>query len=179
MYPRVARRQAASALAASGGCLRTPVPPARVIFGMLRARRMPILRRLIAAVMAPWLALLFAMPEAAHACAMHGGLGHAVGHVAATDQSAGTHHAMSHAMATPELSRTPAPTPASPTNATRCTCPDGCCTVVVADAEVPTSLSWVRALPAHREPAAPRALVSVALSTDVRLPFANGPPSPG
>lgn len=139
--------------------------------------RITTAHRVLAAVMAPWLALLFAMPEAAHACAMHGGQGHAMVHEAsasmAHDMSADLAAPTAPTAATAPSSPTPAPSP----NATHCTCPEGCCTVVVAFAAVPTSLSWVRELLAHRDPQYPRALPSVALSADVQLPFANGPPA--
>ena len=151
--------------------------------------RITAAHRVLAAVMAPWLALLFAMPEAAHACAMHGGQGHAMVHEAsesmAHDMAPGMSHGMSHDMsadlaaptATTAATAPSSPTPAPSPNATHCTCPEGCCTVVVAFAAVPTSLSWVRELLAHRDPQYPRALPSVALSADVQLPFANGPPA--
>ena len=152
---------------------------------MNRRIRITTARRVLAAVMAPWLALLFAMPEAAHACAMHGGQGHAMVHEAsasmAHDMAPGMSHDMSADLAEPTAPTAPtapsSPTPAPSPNATHCTCPEGCCTVVVAFAAVPTSLSWVRELLAHRDPQYPRALPSVALSADVQLPFANGPPA--
>ena len=152
---------------------------------MNRRIRITTARRVLAAVMAPWLALLFAMPEAAHACAMHGGQGHAMVHEAsasmAHDMAPGMSHDMSADLAAPTAPTAPtapsSPTPAPSPNATYCTCPEGCCTVVVAFAAVPTSLSWVRELLAHRDPQYPRALPSVALSADVQLPFANGPPA--
>jgi uncharacterized protein involved in copper resistance len=152
--------------------------------------RVTTARRLLATVLAPWLVLFLTMPGAVHTCAMHSVTGAAHVHGVATSQPSGDHAMAGHDMGAHDMAGTAmsgmshdavnidassAPAPDAPV----CSCPEGCCTVTVVSAEVPATLSWVRELLAHDEPAFPRTLGSVALATDVRLPFANGPPAQG
>lgn len=149
--------------------------------------RLTAARRLLATLLAPWLVIFLTLPEAVHTCAMHSAP--VAGAVAGHDHGAMSHGAMSHTamshraghqmegMSGMDMTGAPHDTPAS--DPTHCTCPEGCCTVAVSVAVVPASLSWVRALLAHEEPEFPRDDASVARSTDVRLPFANGPPAQG
>ncbi len=138
-------------------------------------RRVPLVRRLLATLLAPWLAVVLAMPEAVHTCAMHStGHEHVAEAPAPTMAGMAGMHGMSHESAPASASSTSNPGHDTPP----CTCPEGCCTVAsMATLEVPVSLSWVRVLLDHREPNFPREIASLVTSSDVRLPFANGPPA--
>ena len=143
--------------------------------------RVTAARRLVATLLAPCLVLFLTMPEAVHRCAMHSVAGAAHVHGAtATHHMAGHDVAMPHAgMSHGGMSHAASTAPSAPAGTPICSCPEGCCTVTVVSGEVPTTLSWVRELLTPHEPAYPRARVSVALSTAVQLPFANGPPTQG
>jgi uncharacterized protein involved in copper resistance len=153
--------------------------------------RVTTARRLLATLLAPWLAVFLTLPETLHSCAMHSVRGaahaHANVHAAASVVAPAApmaHHQMDGAsMAGMSHDGTSAashgaPDASSPAG-THCTCPEGCCTAAAPVALAPVSLQWVRELLGHQEPQYPRAQVAVASAADHRLPFANGPPARG
>ena len=143
--------------------------------------RVTTARRLLATLLAPWLVVFLTMPEAVHTCAMHsaGAMAHVHGAAAGGHQMDGMSGmemaGMSHDGASASAVTSGAPT--TPSRDVHCTCPEGCCTVAATVAVAPSSLSWVRELLGHQEPQYPGDVASAGLSTDVRLPFANGPPA--
>jgi hypothetical protein len=143
---------------------------------------MPSLARLSApftALFALWFAIVLGDPGMLHACPMHGGHGaHGTQQVSAPAPSHDTpgmhgHHADHSAThESDQRSRHDAPAPTGP-----CTCVGHCCAAAVlaplptvATLPVPAAVAEVRhplAAPSSPAPAAP----------DLRLPFANGPPT--
>jgi hypothetical protein len=137
-------------------------------------------RRLMAALLAPWLAVTLTVPDAVHSCALHSP---AAG--AATSPSPHAEHNPHAAhMAATSHEATPAATPAAtadaPATSTHhgdgCTCPEGCCTIATVRADTPVTLAWIPDA-VHREQPVLDLESAVALSTDHVLPFANGPPT--
>jgi hypothetical protein len=137
-------------------------------------RRLARYSRPLNALFALWFALVLGDPGVLHSCPMHGGHGSAhAGSVAATPTLHGAHaaHAAPAADAgAPEAAHhgdTPAP----------CTCVGHCCAAPavapvspVAVLAVPEAVADVRhpvSTPSRDAPASP----------DLRLPFANGPPT--
>ena len=133
---------------------------------MVTMQRSPA-TRVLAAVFAPWFAIVMAEPAALHQCAMHAG--HAV-HVAAP--------AMGHAHGMQAHGDdTPAHAPGEDSAARYCTCLGGCCAAAPVAVPVASELSripsQVRAVP---RPHPVEEVVSAA--AEHLLPFANGPPVP-
>jgi len=130
------------------------------------------MRRVLALLQAAWLALLIAEPASLHACAMHA-TGHA-GHTTRVDAPAQgpTEDAATHEHAHHEDA------PATPDDLTQsmCQCLADCC------AAAAVALFTAPDFPAVARIAATRTRVTVAAqgsarAPDLRLPFANGPPS--
>jgi hypothetical protein len=135
-------------------------------------RRLARFSRPLNALFALWFAMVLGDPGVLHACPMHGGHGATHSAAAASPAAHGEHsaHAMSAAEAAPEAGHhgdTPAP----------CTCVGHCC---AAPAVAPVSPAAAVAVPeavaeVRRPLAAPSS--DPTPSPDLRLPFANGPPT--
>jgi hypothetical protein len=144
------------------------------IFG-LPMRRLARLFRPLHALFALWFAMVLGDPGVLHSCPMHSG--HGAGHGAATaaaDATIPDAHAMHGARVAEHASHeAPAPEKAP----APCSCVGHCCAVTsvaplptVAALHVPEAVAEVRhplAEPSGDAPASP----------DLRLPFANGPPT--
>lgn len=130
------------------------------------------MRRAFALLQAVWLAVLIAEPASLHTCAMHsagtgGHTAHAPIPVVADEHA---HHGAHHASAASEQ------TDVDESAATVCQCLGECCGPTTATLpELPT----VPVLGATRAAAAvvPRASSDVSRAPDLKLPFANGPPT--
>ena len=150
----------------------------------------PRVRRFVAAVFAPWFAVVTVQPAVSHQCAMH-----SAHHVAAAAHaSAPATHTMPDGRVMPATHRMPdgrlmasrqisdaaptAPVPApSRGHDTGCTCDDGCC-VAGAAAAPPSTVELAFAPAAVRRAAPLLGTTGVApLATPHVLPFANGPPA--
>ena len=128
--------------------------------------------RPFAALFALWFAVIIGDPGLLHACPMHGSHG---GAHAAASSTAGEHHsAAMHEGATTDA----ASHDASPHHGSNsCTCVGQCCATpslaplpAVANLHVPATVALV-------EPVQRVALQPTTAAPDLRLPFANGPPT--
>ena len=128
--------------------------------------------RPLAALFALWFAFILGDPGLLHACPMHGGHG-----VASATASAGAEHHMAahgeHASASHDAS----PDASHHGKTAPCTCVGLCCIApalaslpAVAALHVPVTIS-------RAEPAQLVAFVVAPAAPDLRLPFANGPPT--
>lgn len=128
--------------------------------------------RPLAALFALWFAFILGDPGLLHACPMHGGHG-----VASATASAGAEHRMAahgvHASASHDAS----PDASHHGKTAPCTCVGLCCIApalaslpAVAALHVPVTIS-------RAEPAQLVAFVVAPAAPDLRLPFANGPPT--
>ncbi len=129
--------------------------------------------RPFAALFALWFAVIIGDPGLLHACPMHGNHGGA--HAAAS--STNTHHAASmHQAATTSDAASHDASPHHGGSST-CTCVGQCCATpslaplpAVANLHVPATVALV-------EPVQRVALQPATAAPDLRLPFANGPPT--
>jgi len=149
----------------------------------------PRVRRVVAALFAPWFAAVSVQPAAFHQCAMHSpGAARRAAVTASTAEAAeipmahAGHSMAGHTMPMPEPAvahqhGAPA-SPAGPAgHAAPCTCDDGCCVASVAAAP-PAVVELAFAPVSVRRERPLRAATGVALSaTPHALPFANGPPA--
>ena len=129
--------------------------------------------RVLAAIIAPWFAIVMAEPAALHTCSVHSGT--AVGATAAAPATASHSLAVhQHSAENPESGHS---SPASPHHGGKqCTCLGGCCAASPVSIDRPSFLSWIPAQLQRERPIAP-AGESRAAPGDYLLPFANGPPS--
>ena len=124
--------------------------------------------RLLAALLALWLAVYTAEPAALHACPVHSGAAHG-----ATAHAGAMHGAIDHG-GTGAHDRAPASGDRH-APARHCTCPDHCCAAGACglpSARVALDVATVRVETARRTELALR----VADRAPRLLPFANGPP---
>ena len=130
--------------------------------------------RPVAALFALWFAVIIGDPGLLHACPMHGG--HGVAHAAASS-TASKHHAAT--MHTTAATGDAVSHDASHHHgaANTCTCVGQCC-ATPSLAPLPTVASLhVPATIALAEPVQRVALQPATAAPDLRLPFANGPPT--
>jgi len=133
----------------------------------------PLVRRVVAALLAPWFAVVAADPAAVHRCDMHmapvAAQAAAVAMPMGHDHAAMMRHADGHQADRHGTSNTP---PASH----HCTCPGGCCASAPVAVQVTPELTWVPVFVLRGAPVSPTISAPVSDAEHV-LPFANGPPS--
>ncbi len=132
---------------------------------MVTMQRSPA-TRVLAAVIAPWFAIVMAEPAALHQCAMHSG--HAV-HAAAGTM------AHQHGMDA-RADAVPGRAPSRDEAARYCTCLGGCCAAAPVAVPVTSELSWIPSS-IRSESRAEAAEQVLPAAAGHLLPFANGPPA--
>ncbi|MEP7345713.1 MAG: hypothetical protein ABI877_10615 [Gemmatimonadaceae bacterium] len=135
--------------------------------------RHPLWSRALAAVIAPWFALVMAEPAALHTCSVHSG---AIPNVTATAPATASHSMAAHNHGGMNASAAEQAPAAPHHGGNQCSCLGGCCAPSPVRLDTPSVLSW---LPVEVLQERPRAATDEirASADEYLLPFANGPPT--
>jgi hypothetical protein len=132
--------------------------------------RRSLLRRVFAAVLAPWVVVVMSEPAALHECAMHSA--HAIPASAAHTHGMSAHvHGM-----TGSEHLAPQGSPSHDAASKYCTCLGGCCAATILALPGVAELSFAP-IGIRAERPAESAERSAPATTEHLLPFANGPPA--